>query len=133
MFTQRQGTLNIPVEDTALMFRVPEIQYKSVCPVTVYPKICEVIAQSLQTNAGVTFQWGHHHLHPLYFLLTSHPSFEAIDLKKKKFPELKCANEGNFSLVANVWNVHLHKTAALPCDIRNFLSGTRRIMEYCNN
>jgi len=49
LFTQPQGTLDIPVEKTTLMSHVPEIQYKSVVLEIVYPKICDSIPQSLQT------------------------------------------------------------------------------------
>jgi len=50
LFTQPQGTLDIPVKKTALMFHFPEIQYKSICLYTVYPKICDGIPQSVQTS-----------------------------------------------------------------------------------
>jgi hypothetical protein len=65
------------------MFRVPEIQYKCICPETLYPKICDDIPQSLQTNKyrhGISM--GHRRLYPLHFLLISHSPFDAVNLNE---------------------------------------------------
>lgn len=71
------------------MFHVPEIQYKIFTRKLSILRFVMAFLSSFK-HVGMAFQCGHHRLYPLYFLLISHPSVDAIYL----VPELKGVNEG---------------------------------------